>query len=57
MVVRPVVHAVDAASGAEGAGMAVTEGPSGPPDLWCSTERREWAEALFHRGRRFFKPD
>jgi ATP-dependent Lhr-like helicase len=52
MVVRPVVRGPDGASGTEG---AEAEGPSGLVELWCSTERREWAEALFPEAS--FDPD
>jgi len=44
MVVRPVVCEADGTPGAEEAG---AEGPIGLAELWCSTERRDWAEALF----------
>ena len=49
MVVRPVVRVAGADVGAG------TEAPIGPPDLWCSTERRDWAEALFPKAS--FEPD
>jgi len=52
MVVRP---ALQGAGGTEGAGGAAAEGPTAPPDLWCSTERRDWAEALFPEAS--FDPD
>ncbi len=48
-----VVHPVALAPVAEG-GEAV-EGGADPPELWCSTERRDWAEALFPNAR--FDPD
>ena len=44
MVVRPVVREADGTPGAE---EAEAEGPIGLAELWCSTERRDWAEALF----------
>jgi ATP-dependent Lhr-like helicase len=46
MVVRPVVR---------GADRARTEGPTGLTELWCSTERRNWTEALFPEAS--FEPD
>jgi ATP-dependent Lhr-like helicase len=61
MVVRPVVGG---AGGADGVGADVgvgtevgtgSEGPTGLADLWCSTERRDWAEALFPKAS--FEPD
>ncbi len=61
MVVRPVVDGGDRADGA-GADVGVgtdvgtgSQGPTGLPDLWCSTERRDWAEALFPKAS--FEPD
>jgi ATP-dependent Lhr-like helicase len=52
MVVRPAVRGANGASGTEGAG---AEGPSALAELWCSTERRDWAEALFPQAS--FDPD
>ncbi len=62
MVLRPVVRGEGEAGGAGladvGAGVDVgagNEGLIGLPDLWCSTERRDWAEALFPKAS--FEPD
>jgi ATP-dependent Lhr-like helicase len=49
MVVRPTVH------GPVADGESAVEGPTGPPELWCGTERRDWAEALFPNAS--FDPD
>jgi ATP-dependent Lhr-like helicase len=52
MVVRPAVRGANGASGTEGAG---AEGLTGLTELWCSTERRDWTEALFPQAS--FDPD
>jgi ATP-dependent Lhr-like helicase len=52
MVVRPAVRGANGASGTEGAG---AEGLTGLTELWCSTERRDWTEALFPQAS--FEPD
>ena len=52
MVVRPVVRGTDGALGSDG---ARGEGTTGPAELWCSTERRDWTEALFPEAS--FEPD
>ncbi|HUC14941.1 MAG TPA: hypothetical protein VMS00_10860, partial [Acidimicrobiales bacterium] len=55
MVMRPFAGGTDGADGAGGEVAVGAEGPSGPPDLWCGTERRDWAEALFPKAS--FEPD
>jgi ATP-dependent helicase Lhr and Lhr-like helicase len=58
MVVRPLVRGAAEAGADVGGGADVGVGagsPLGLPDLWCSTERRDWAEALFPKAS--FEPD
>ncbi len=55
MVVRPGAGGVGADIGVGADVGTGSEGPAGLPDLWCSTERRDWAEALFPKAS--FDPD